>query len=281
MSQTVGRAIAILEFCSIHPRELREIAAELGVHRTTALRALQTLSAGGFVRRDDFGRYGVGFRLAGLGQAALEQFDLRTVVHPYIVRLSERTGHTIQFAVPQGKHIVYVDKIEPLQGISLNTTIGGFVVINTAGVSKAILANLEPDRRDEIIANATFDVYNDNTASSPAELRKRLDIVRTRGWATDEGEYDVVSNCIAAPVWDHASRVAGAISVTAFRAKYAIDALLTHLPDLLAATAAISHELGWRTDDSAAADGMSKEGGLTHPDVVVHEVVDAGGGQGS
>ncbi len=84
------------------PRDVREIAAQLGVHRTTALRMLQTLTAAGFVRRYDSGSYGVGFRLAGLAQAAFDQFDLRTVVHPYIVALSERTGQTIQFAVPQG-----------------------------------------------------------------------------------------------------------------------------------------------------------------------------------
>ncbi|HEX4444419.1 MAG TPA: IclR family transcriptional regulator [Galbitalea sp.] len=249
MPQTVSRAIDILEFCSIRPRELREIATELGVHRTTALRMLQTLSAGGFMRRDDFGRYGVGFRLAGLAQSALEQFDLRTIVHPYIVKLSERTGQTIQFAVPQGKHIVYVDKIEPAEGISLNTTIGGFVVVHTAGVSKAILASLDPKSRQDIIAGAMFEAYNANTITSAEELEKRLDIVRERGWATDEGEFDVVSNCVAAAVWDHADKVAGAISITAFREKADITALQAYLPDLLETTAAISHELGWRPAD--------------------------------
>jgi DNA-binding IclR family transcriptional regulator len=255
--QTVSRAIDILEFCSIRPREIREIASELGVHRTTALRMVQTLSAAGFVRRDDFGRYGVGFRLAGLAQAALEQFDLRTVVHPYIVKLSESTGQTIQFAVPQGNHIVYVDKIEPSQGISLNTMIGGFVVVHTAGVSKAILANLPPDRRDEIIEGATFEIFNANTISSSEELRARLDIVRERGWATDEGEYDVVSNCIAAPVRGPSNTVAGAISVTAFREKTDIDALREYLPELISTTTAISHELGWRAVDEEPAESVT------------------------
>ncbi len=252
MPQTVSRAIEILEFCSTRPRDVREIAAQLGVHRTTALRMLQTLTAAGFVRRYDSGAYGVGFRLAGLAQAALDQFDLRSAVHPYIVALSERTGQTIQFAVPQGSHIVYVDKIEPPQSISLNTTIGGFVVVHTAGVSKAILANLPPDRVDEIISAATFETFNENTISSPEELRKRLELVRDRGWATDEGEYDVVSNCVAAPVWNHANTVAGAISITAFREKKDIPALTELLPQLLATTNAISHELGWRSADEPA-----------------------------
>ena len=259
MSQTVSRAIDILEFCSQRPRELREIAEELGVHRTTALRILQTLAAAGFVRKDASGRYGVGFRLAGLAQSALDQFELRSVVHPHLVRLSERTNQPIQFAVPQGGQMVYVDKVEPSQGISLNTTIGGFVVIHTAGVSKAILANLDEASRDRIIANASFERYNDNTITNKDELLQRLEKVRSAGWATDEGEFDVVSNCIAAPVWAQANRVAGAISITSFREKADIPALLAHLDDLLATTREISHELGWRADDAASALASSKE----------------------
>jgi DNA-binding IclR family transcriptional regulator len=246
MTQTVSRAIYILEFCSIQPREIKDIASSLGVHRTTALRLVKTLAAGGFVRRDERGRYGVGFRLAGLAESALSQFDLRTVVHPHIVDLSERLGHTIQFAVPLVDRIMYVDKIEPMQAISLNTLIGGFVVIHTAGVSKAILANLDPKQRDAIIANATFARFTPTTITSKEAFLDRLDDVRMQGWATDDGEYEIVSNCVAAPVWDHANRVAGAISVTAFREKTDLAALRQLIPDLLKTTTGISNELGWR-----------------------------------
>lgn len=246
MSQTVARAIQILEYCSAHPRSLRDIAADLGVHRTTASRILQTMMDAGFVRTDERGLYGVGFRLAGLAQSALEQFDLRSVVHPHIVRLSEHLGHTVQFAVPETNHIVYVDKVEPQEAISLNTRIGGFVVIHTAGVSKAILAFMDEARRDAILTNATFEPRTPTTITTKSEFMKRLDTVRKRGWAEDNGEFDVVSNCIAAPVWDHADRVAGAISITTFREKTGLEELRKSVPDLLATTLSISLELGWK-----------------------------------
>ncbi|SDN88951.1 transcriptional regulator, IclR family [Cryobacterium flavum] len=246
MSQTVRRAIEILEFCSVHPRELKEVAAEMGVHRTTALRLVQTLTAGGFVRRDELGRYGVGFRLAGLAQRALDQFDLRSVVHPHIVALGDRLGHTIQFAVPQGDHIIYVDKIEPAQAISLNTRIGDFVVIHTAGVSKATLANLPPEQRDAIIAQATFEKFTPTTITARKDFLVLLETVREQGWATDDGEFESFTNCIAAPVWDHANAVVGGISVTAFKNKADLTQLRKLLPELLATTTTISKELGWR-----------------------------------
>ncbi|MEU6576453.1 IclR family transcriptional regulator [Streptomyces sp. NPDC046805] len=259
MSQTVSRAIDVLEFCSKRPRELREIAELWGVHRTTALRLVQTLAAGGFVRKDERGRYGVGFRLAALAESALEQFDLRTVVHPYIVELGERVGHTVQFAVVQGSHIVYVDKIEPPDSIHLNTRIGGFVVVHTAGVSKAILANLAPGERDRILSGVTFEKFTDTTLASRKDFEERLEACRSAGWAYDDGEYESFSNCVAAPVWDHAGRVAGGISITTLKAQADLTALQKLLPALLETTAAISAELGWRSssEDASGADSAA------------------------
>lgn len=246
MSQTVGRAIEILEFCSQRPRSLQEIATHLGVHRSTASRIIHTLSDSGFVRADDQGRYGVGFRLAALAQSALEQFHLREMVHPHIQRLSERTGHTVQFAVEQGRRLVYVDKVEPEGAISLPTMVGGFVVLHTAGVSKAVLANLDDAARDEVLAHASFERYTERTITDRDEFVARLAEVRARGWAVDDGEFDVASNCIAAPVWDQNDKVAGAMSITSLRSQATLTELRAHIPVLLATTASVSLELGWQ-----------------------------------
>ncbi|MCB8882621.1 IclR family transcriptional regulator [Acidisoma cellulosilytica] len=245
MAQSVGRAIDILEFCSETPRSLKQLADMLGVHRSTAFRIAQTLADAGFVRRNLDGTYGVGFRLAGLAKTALDNFDLRTVVHPHIERLGAKIGFTIQFAVAQGSHIIYVDKIEPQNSISLNTKIGGFVVIHTAGVSKAILAFLEPKQVDQILANATFEKLTASTITTRDGFLRRLVEVRKNGWASDRGEYETISNCIAAPVRDYSNMVVGAISITAFREVADIDRLVELLPDLIETTTAVSKELGW------------------------------------
>ncbi|MCX2748218.1 IclR family transcriptional regulator [Arthrobacter sp. MI7-26] len=254
MSQTVGRAIDILEYCSDQPREIKDIADSLGVHRTTAMRLVNTLIGAGFLRKDDSGRFGVGFRLAGLAQSALEQFDLRSLVHPHILQLSKRVGHTVQFAVPEAAHLVYVDKIEPPDSITLNTKIGGSVVVHTAGVSKAILAFLQARQRDQILDHASFEQFTATTITSREEFLRVLEDVRKNGWAADRGEYESFSNCIAAPVHSHTGAVAGAISITAFKERADLDALKLLLPQLLETTHAISQELGWR-EPGAPAEG--------------------------
>lgn len=245
MSQTVQRAIDILEFCSVRPRTLLEIADMIGVHRTTALRLVQTLAGGGLIRRDERGLYGVGFRLAALADSALRQFDLRTMVHPFIVDLSDRVGQTVQFAVPDGDAVVYVDKIEPADSIHLDTRIGGQVVVQTAGVSKALLAFMDPEQRDRIVDGITFRPFTSSSITSREEFLRRLDEVRDTGWAYDDGEYEEISNCIAAPVWNHAGTAAGAISITAIKSQRDLTRLRELLPDLLETARAVSESLGW------------------------------------
>ena len=67
-------------------------------------------------------------------------------------------------------------------------------------MSKAILAALSPARRDAILTNASWQRYTENTITTAQAMRNRLDQVRQQGWATDEGEYETFSNCVAAPV---------------------------------------------------------------------------------
>ncbi|RZU62764.1 IclR family transcriptional regulator [Zhihengliuella halotolerans] len=246
MSSTVSRAIEILELCSAEPRTAAQIAAVLGVHRTTVLRTLLTLQDAGLVRQTETGVFGTGFRLAALAKSAMAHFDLRGIAHPHLKDLSDRIGVTVQFAVPDRDRIRYVDKIEPRDSIVLNTEIGGDAVVSTSGVAKAILAHLSGERRRSILDRATFETFTERSITSREAFERELTRVQERGWSFDDGEYDELSNCIAAPVRDHADDVAGAVSITAFRTRLDIDALQQHLPALLTTTEAISRDLGWR-----------------------------------
>ncbi|GHD05647.1 IclR family transcriptional regulator [Zhihengliuella salsuginis] len=246
MSSTVSRAIEILELCSEEPRSAAQIAAVLGVHRTTVLRTLLTLQEAGLVRQTQAGVFGTGFRLAALAKSAMAHFDLRGIAHPHLKELSDRIGATVQFAVPDRDRIRYVDKIEPRDSIVLNTEIGGDAVVSTSGVAKAILAYLPGTRRREILDRTAFERFTERSITSRDAFERELTRVQERGWSFDDGEYDDLSNCIAAPVRDHADEVAGAVSITAFRTRLDVDGLRHRLPDLLATTEAISRDLGWR-----------------------------------
>lgn len=246
MSQTVQRAITILELIAERPRTVTEIGEKLGVHRTTGLRLLQTLQDGGLVRIQQDGRYGVGFRLTGLAQLALEQFDLVAIARPHLVRLEQDLTHTVHLAVLEATSIVYADKIEPATRVRMHSQIGHPVCLHTAGVSKAILAYLPPGRVEELLRDHQFTRYTDTTRTSAAAFQTELQGVRQRGWATDDAEFESYVNCIAAPVRNATGDVIAAVSVTALRALADLRALQDALPLLLDTTSTISEELGWK-----------------------------------
>ena len=249
MSQSIHRAEEILEYVSLAPRTQSEIAAKLGVHRSTALRMLQTLTETGLTRRHADSRYGVGYRLSGLARAASDQFDLRNIARPVLQELGRDCTYTVHLAVLEGDRIVYADKIEQPGMVRLYSQIGQPVLLHTAGVSKAVLANQDAAKTDRMLEGYEYTPYTENTLVSRAALDADLERTRERGWAVDDAEYENFINCIAMPIRDASDTVVAAVSITALKASADLEALAEWQERLNDVVLAISHDIGWRPND--------------------------------
>jgi len=245
VSSTVTRAIAIMEMLSEGPQHPADIAERFGVHRTTALRLLQDLVGGGLARRRPDGTYAVGYRLAGLAQAALEQFDLRAVAHPHLLELGRKLRLTAHVATVEDGRVVYVDKVEPQGGVRLYSQVGKPVVLHTSGVGKTILAFLPEHERAELLAGHHFQRYTGSTITSAAAFDAELERIRARGHGEDDGEYESFVHCVAVPIRDGTGTVRSALSVTALRAQTDLADLRGQLPGIRSTARAISRALGW------------------------------------
>jgi DNA-binding IclR family transcriptional regulator len=245
LSQTVERAIAIVEQLARRPASLADVAAELDVHKSTALRLLQTLSEGGFARRQPDGRYTVGLRLVGIAQEALESLDLREVARPHLTPLNQRCGHTIHLASFIDGEVVYIDKYEGRSSVRMYSRIGKTATIHASGVGKVILAHLEPALRDSVISHLTFTGYTATTITTEERLRSELAAIRQRGYGCDEGEFEDFVVCIAAPIHSGDGTSHSAVSITVPRMLTPLEELMELVPDLLATAEAISRDYGW------------------------------------
>ncbi|GAA2448218.1 IclR family transcriptional regulator [Actinomadura vinacea] len=254
MSQTVARAIEIIGFVSRRPRSLGDIADHLGVHKSTALRILQTLEERGFVRRvpgdGSFGGgYGVGFQLIALGQMALDQVEARSLAHPILRELSERHGNTVHLGELVGDQIVYVDKVDGRGSVAMGSRIGLPAKTHTAAVAKVIAAYQDRADRAAILSRCDFTRYTPTTITDRDALEKDLDLTRSRGWAEDDGEHEDYINCVALPVFDARGKVTHGVSITALRAVAPLARLREQIADFRAAAHRISQNLGWRGDE--------------------------------
>ncbi|QTV80294.1 IclR family transcriptional regulator [Microbacterium sp. NIBRBAC000506063] len=246
MSQSIQRAVEVLEFLSTAPRTQSEVAMHLDTHRSTALRILQTLTDSGLTRRNPDGSYSIGYRFVGLAHVAEEQFDLPIVARPRMQELGHACGHTIHLAALEPTRIVYAYKVEPAGMVRLHSKIGQIVQLHTAGVAKAILAYQEAARVDDLFVGYRFERFTETTRTSREEYDRDLDAVRETGYAVDDGEHEDFVNCIATPIRDASGAVVAACSITALKAKAPLPTLKDMLPDLLHVTDGISRDLGWR-----------------------------------
>ncbi|MEV7418198.1 IclR family transcriptional regulator [Streptomyces sp. NPDC089919] len=242
MSQTVDRALRILPVLAKGPADLGTVAAELDVHKSTALRLLRTLHEHRFVYRQEDGRYRLGSRLFALAAQAVENLDVREIAHPHLAALGELTGHTVHLAVHQDDEVLYIDKIDSRYPVRMYSRIGKPVAITVAAVAKLLLADLPPDRLAAVAARLEYPAYTSRSTPDAAAFLAELATVRAQGWATDLGGHEESINCVAAPVRDHEGRVVAALSLSAPNVVVGAEGLLALLPEVRRTARAISHD---------------------------------------
>jgi IclR family KDG regulon transcriptional repressor len=246
MSQTLERALTILNYVAEEPRHIGEVANFLGVHHSTALRLLHTLRKNGFVTELPDHRYRLGSTTFRLAYQALEALDLREMAQPSMQRLNKKTGETIHLATLEGDNIVYIDKVEAQHPVRMHSRVGAIANLHCAGVAKAILAFLPDEARAQLLTDLPLTRRTEHTLTTMDALERDLAVARERGFVLDDEENEVGIHCIAAPVFDGSGAVAGSISVSTPISRIDNETLMGYVPALLEGTREISEELGWR-----------------------------------
>ncbi|MFI5085543.1 MAG: IclR family transcriptional regulator [Actinomycetales bacterium] len=245
MSQSLVRALDLLAELAGKPATLDELAAGATVHKTTIMRLLHAMEDKRFVVRDGDQRFRLGSKFFELSAKALEQRDIRTVAHPHLAGLNATTGHTVHLAAFEGNDVVYIDKFESSHPVRMYSRVGLTAALHSAAVAKVLLADLPRARQESIAAGLDYTRLTDNTLTTPAALLAELEEVGRQGWAHDNAEHESFVHCIAAPIRDAGGRVLAAASFSVPVVLLSYDKLLELLPDLQAATGAISADLGW------------------------------------
>lgn len=254
-TQSVDRALDLLMWLQDGSPSLDECAARLDVHKSTALRLLQTMEARGFVTHDESHRYRLGRSVFALAAAALDQWDVRSVVRPHLERLGALTGQTVHLAVFDAGEAVYVDKVEARRGIRMYSRIGLTAPLHCTGVGKVLVAAL-PEREREVLAQSLeYTRYTERTIQTPAQYLAELEAVRVAGYARDWREHESFMNCIAAPIRDGSGAVVAAVSVSVATVTLTEDDVQAMLPALLRTASDASADLGWSSTSQPLQQG--------------------------
>src|SRR3954470_15428960 len=89
-----------------------EIAAKVGLHKSTVSRILATLELEGLVERDPTTRrFRLGLGVIGLAGPLLADLDVRRIAYPVLLDLARRTGETAALMLWDGGESVCVEQV--------------------------------------------------------------------------------------------------------------------------------------------------------------------------
>lgn len=213
--RSVERAIAILDLLAQGSwRTGADVARELRVHRSTALRLLATLERNGLVERDQrTARYRLGPRLPQLASVVTGELDLRSVGRPVCEQLARATGETATFELLIGDDIVPIEQATASTSVVTINWLGRRYPVHCTASGKAILAFLREAERHRLLARPLQRVTA-HTIIDPGQLEAQLRLIREAGVARTHEELELGLDAIAAPVFDSDGAVVAALDVS-------------------------------------------------------------------
>jgi len=204
--QTADRALRVMqEFRS--PAEgltVTELAARLGLHRSTASRLVSTMEARGFLQRDAPGdRVRLGPEVARLGRLALAGREIVTLAAPVLNRLAAESGETVTLALPAGHEVLTAAQADGNHYVSSGNWVGIRTPLHCAADGKVLLAFGAARPADGDLPRIA-----DRTIVNPDALARELDAVRHRGYALADGELEQGLVGVAVPVFEDSACIA-------------------------------------------------------------------------
>lgn len=245
MSQSLQRALTILIELGEEPKSLDQLAARLGVHKSTVLRLLQTMQADRFVTHDAAHRYTLGARLFELANHALERRDVRTLGRRHLEALNADTGQTVHLATYESGEAIYIDKLDATQSVRMYSRVGRPAPLHCTAVGKVLVAAHPRAQWRSIAERLDYHKFTERTIRTPERYLAELELVAAQGFAEDHEEHESFVNCIGVPVRDGTGAVVAALSVSVPDLLLDHEQVLGLLPRARVAAEGISAELGW------------------------------------
>ena len=211
----VERTVRILEVLSrAGAINLENLSRETDLPKATLLRFLGTLSALGYVCRDDADRYSLTLKLFSISSRALQHSDLIAKARPFAQQLCQSLGETVHMGILEGDRAVYVLKEESSYKLRMYSRIGKTIPLYCTAIGKIFLSQMSEAQLDAYLEGHPLKPYTSHTVKTAEALREQLALIRRRGWSIDDQEHEDDIMCIACPIRDYTGSVIAAMSVS-------------------------------------------------------------------
>lgn len=251
--QSVDRALTVLGLLARHGElGVTELAAELGVHKSTAFRLVSTLETHNLVEQvSDRGKFRLGVGILRLAGATTVRLDLVQESRPVTARLAQVVGETVNVAVLSGLEALYLDQVSGPSSLALHNWAGQRIPLHATSNGKILLAFGPAGLLADL--GAPLARFTAGTITDPAAVAAQLDDVRRRGYAVAVDELEMGLTAVAAPVTGASGSVVASLSASGPTFRLPAERIPDVAAQVVAAAREVSHRLGWHGLVQAAA----------------------------
>jgi IclR family KDG regulon transcriptional repressor len=244
-SPGVHAALSVLEaLVARGPLALSDLAAELGLAKSTLHRVCAILVERGWAVRDRAGRFELGIRAVGIG-ARSSELPIMTAFRGVAARLLTRHNETVCLAVVDGAESVFIALEESSHPVRLVTHVGSRTPCFASASGRIVLAARPPENVTVEFGGRPLVTPTGRRLNGVAELHAILDEVRRSGYAENDGETAVGLHALSVPVVNGEGGALGALTVCVPTSRMTPERREFLIRDLVAAGARLSADVAW------------------------------------
>ncbi len=223
---------------------LSDLAAELGMPKSTLHRVCAALVERGWALRRRDGGYELGIRALGVGARA-EELPVVTAFRGVASDLLTRHNETVCLAVVDGDESVFVAIEHTSYPVRLMTHVGTRTPAFASASGRIVLAERPDDAISGEYGGRALVTPSGRRLRGLAELREILDAVRREGYAENHEETAVGLYAASVPVRNRRGNVLAALTLCVPTSRMGGDRRERLLADLAAAGRRLSEDVAW------------------------------------
>jgi DNA-binding IclR family transcriptional regulator len=224
-------------------QDLAELSKAMGLTKTTTHRLLAALESEDLVARNPATRaFRLGPAILALGSLAMMSNSLRAVVEPELRMLAENTGEAATLDVPLEGKMFILAEVSGRHLVTVATELGTRFPMHATSTGKAYLAALPEERRKALIV-APLSRHTPSTITKVRELKRELERIRERGYATAHDELEAGASAVGVVLRNAQGTPLGGISLIGPTSRFTSERVKLLAPELIALAERLSKSL--------------------------------------
>lgn len=200
-----------------YAHSVTDLGEKIGCSKSGTFKLLTALVQSGLAAQTINHKYTLGPVIHILGKTYEDRIGLSKMVKPYLVRLRDLTGENASFSMLINGKANLVYREESLQLVRVAGSVGEERSLHAGSTGKVLGAFQDEAEIRKRLMEEPLKAYTEKTITVPSALLEEYEKIRQQGYAISDGELNIETIGIGAPIRNDAGTVWAAISIGAPR----------------------------------------------------------------